>query len=236
VRATLNLVNGWMFTGLGPFYLKDSSTAQNILATGVLADFAGAGAADVINSVANLSKVFQQAPAGRGLADVMNSYANLYAKMKAEPVLADDRCVQAEIHVFEPFVTPEGGTEWREINPSATHFEGLLLGSKNFAPPAAENKDIQGIILTQSQKLADAAIEIERAEALARAQSRASFQAQALAAVAGPSDPATDKAVALQALAPSPAKKKCGLFDWLCGKRTQVTNKEATGPTSVTLP
>ena len=32
LRATENLVNGWMHTGLGPLYLKDSSTAETLTA------------------------------------------------------------------------------------------------------------------------------------------------------------------------------------------------------------
>jgi len=35
VRAAMNIVNGWMYTGMGPFYLKDSSTAQNRMAKGI---------------------------------------------------------------------------------------------------------------------------------------------------------------------------------------------------------
>jgi hypothetical protein len=39
IRAALNLVNGWQFTGLGTYYMKDSSTAQNLLAAqGVMSD------------------------------------------------------------------------------------------------------------------------------------------------------------------------------------------------------
>jgi hypothetical protein len=36
-RATFNLVNGWMFTGPGPLYQRDSSTQQNINAAGDMA-------------------------------------------------------------------------------------------------------------------------------------------------------------------------------------------------------
>ena len=54
IRAAMNLVNGWMFTGLGPYYMKDSSTAQNILANGIAANFTGRGVADVIKSLGDL--------------------------------------------------------------------------------------------------------------------------------------------------------------------------------------
>lgn len=54
IRAAINLVNGWQFTGLGPYYMKDSSTAQNLFARGVQLNLGLQGAADVINSIANL--------------------------------------------------------------------------------------------------------------------------------------------------------------------------------------
>lgn len=62
IRAAMNLVNGWQFTGLGPYYMKDSSTAQNVFARGVALNLGLTGGADVVNSLANLS----QAAAGRG--------------------------------------------------------------------------------------------------------------------------------------------------------------------------
>jgi hypothetical protein len=220
-----------MFTGLGPFYLKDSSTAQNILASGVFADFAGAGAANVINSVANLSKAFHQGPAG---GQSIAAYRALLEALRGESRPLTDHCLQAEIHVFEPFVTPEGGTAWREINTSATHFEGLLLGANRFAPPVPN--PLQGVIIQQLSDLASAAVAVDKAELLAEPQNRAAFRAQALATLGPPSDPSTEKAVALQALAPPPPPNRRGLFGWICGRRAQVANKEVTGPTSVTLP
>jgi hypothetical protein len=231
VRAALNLVNGWMYTGLGPFYFKDSSTAQNILATGVLADFAGAGAANVINSAANLSKAFQQKPGGGGFEEFARACRALLNATESAPIT--DQCVRAEIHVLEPFVTPDGGTQWREINPGATHFEGLLIGSNKMAPAASD--PVRAAIAQQIPLLAAAAIEGHRAEVQAEAAVRPLLQAQALAAVAGPSDPSTDKAVALQALTPPPPTRR-GLFGWICGKRTTITNKEVSGPTTVTTP
>ncbi|GAA5506173.1 hypothetical protein [Novipirellula caenicola] len=57
IRAAMNLVNGWQFTGLGPYYMKDSSTAQNIMAQGAAMNLGLGGASDVINSVANLKSL-----------------------------------------------------------------------------------------------------------------------------------------------------------------------------------
>ena len=48
IRAAMNLVNGWQFTGLGPYYMKDSSTAQNTLAAGITANLAASGVADAV--------------------------------------------------------------------------------------------------------------------------------------------------------------------------------------------
>src|SRR5215831_13923373 len=45
IRAAMNLVNGWQFTGIGPFYMKDSATAQNILAQGISNRLGGQAAA-----------------------------------------------------------------------------------------------------------------------------------------------------------------------------------------------
>src|SRR5208282_4615554 len=51
IRAAMNLVNGWQFTGLGPYYMKDSSTAQNTLSAGITANLAASGVADVVKAV-----------------------------------------------------------------------------------------------------------------------------------------------------------------------------------------
>ena len=57
MRTAMNLVNGWQFTGLGPYYLKDSSTAQNHIAQGIAINLGLGGASDVINSIANLKSL-----------------------------------------------------------------------------------------------------------------------------------------------------------------------------------
>lgn len=57
-RATMNLVNGWMNTGAGPIYMKDSTTAANTVATGM-------AVSDVIDSVASLGFA-GAAPAAKG--------------------------------------------------------------------------------------------------------------------------------------------------------------------------
>ena len=55
IRAAMNLVNGWQFTGLGPYYMKDSSTAQDILSAGISTRLGGQAVADVLKGVADLT-------------------------------------------------------------------------------------------------------------------------------------------------------------------------------------
>ena len=54
IRAAMNLVNGWQFTGIGPYYMKDSSTAQNILSAGISTRLGGQAVADVDETGASI--------------------------------------------------------------------------------------------------------------------------------------------------------------------------------------
>ena len=226
VRATMNIVNGWMFTGIGPFYLKDSSTAQNILATGVLAKFAGSGAADIINSVANLSKNLQ-AGGGKPSNDVRDflNYAEHVYEMTQREVPAPGECVQAEIHVYEPHVTPDGDSEWREINCGHTDFAARCLA----AAPRTACVPPPAVPVVTMQDIKDLRALEMRADAPATDILRLAAQ--------GTFDPAhaqVDKA-AVQALAPPIPQKRCGFFGRLFGHR-RLVNGEVNGPTSVTTP
>src|SRR5262249_56997551 len=114
-------------------------------------------------------------------------------------------------------------TQWREINTGATHFEGQRLGLDKLhaLPPAPALQAMQANLPRQIAEATAAAIANDNAQVLADAQSRDLFRAQALAAAAAPTDPSTEKAVALQALAPPPPPNRCGIFNWLCGPRNQ---------------
>src|SRR5262249_17651363 len=116
IRAAMNLVNGWQFTGLGPFYMKDSSTAQNILAGGISARLGGQAAADILNASANLAKVaggLQGAAVG---ADDRNLQAVSKTLSELRPGMVPMTLPNfAEIHVYEARLTPEGQMEWSEI-------------------------------------------------------------------------------------------------------------------------
>jgi hypothetical protein len=222
VRATLNMVNGWMFTGIGPFYLKDSSTAQNILATGVLAKFAGSGAADVINSVADLSKTLQTGGNKPSTLHDLLAYQAHLTEMMLQERPADGQCVQAEIHVYEPHLTPEGAMEWREINSGNTDMTGEC-------PRATSRMDGKAIapLMFHPEDL----MSLAKEEALSQPPPVIQYS------VSNPFDPAlaqADKA-ALQALTPPVPQQRPGFLGGLCHPK-RLFNGAVTGPTAVTAP
>lgn len=121
-RAAMNLVNGWMYTGTGPFYFKDSSSAQNAMATGVGAMYAGRGAADVIQSAGDLASSLagrtpEKSPEldpkdAADLAIQLEAFKQIAAMVpKAKKTLRN----YAEIYVYEPFLLPDQSTEWRLV-------------------------------------------------------------------------------------------------------------------------
>ncbi len=116
IRAAMNLVNGWQFTGIGPFYMKDSSTAQDILASGISTRLGGQAAADVLNASADLAKVLGTRQGGSvGAEDAavqrLSETISELPLNRAPMTLVDF----AEIHVYEPHLTQEGLMEWCEI-------------------------------------------------------------------------------------------------------------------------
>jgi hypothetical protein len=146
IRAAMNLVNGWQFTGLGPFYLKDSSTAQNVLASGISARLGGQAAADVLNASANLAKAaLPGAPGGGGTSaelDASHPAASKLAHVLGSLPLNCTPCKIenfAEIHVYEPHLTPDGRMEWSEI--VNLKFDRDYLGTAAAPTPDAPTKD-----------------------------------------------------------------------------------------------
>ena len=135
-RAAMNLVNGWQFTGLGPYYIKDSSTAQNILASGISARLGGQAVADVTRSIADLAR------AARAQGGDVNATDPQVKSVTECFTSLGDMCVQtipafAEIHVYEPHV--EGAMmEWREITNlqfSREYLGHLSKVREYFGPP-----------------------------------------------------------------------------------------------------
>jgi hypothetical protein len=143
IRAAMNLVNGWQFTGIGPFYMKDSSTAQDILASGIATRLGGQAAADVLNASADLAKALggrQGAAVGaedRAVQRLSETITQL--PLGHQPMTLVDF---AEIHVYEPNLTPEGMMEWHEI----THlqFNRDYLGVKTVCVDMAPRKEVDG--------------------------------------------------------------------------------------------
>jgi len=131
MRAAMNMVNGWMYTGMGPFYLKDSSSAQNILAQGVASMFVGRGAADVLNEVGGLTTAIGGLPKNEsttveqmnGMAEAIHAIAEAASGAKRVP---KEMLNYAEIYIYEPFLVDGDHTEWRlvaEHNFSRHYFE-----------------------------------------------------------------------------------------------------------------
>jgi len=98
MRATLNMVNGWMFTGPGPLYMRDSSSAQQSAAV-------GDAVSSILTSAANLATSIYGGPAGAAAKSATSAVAGAI-KPQAQP--APGRYVRgepipdyAEIWVFD---------------------------------------------------------------------------------------------------------------------------------------
>jgi hypothetical protein len=122
IRAAMNLVNGWQFTGLGPYYMKDSSTAQNTLASGITANLAASGVADVVKAVAQFKPttptgaptggVPPQTPSPSPDVELVKALAEAMRQLNPKFLTIPDF---AEISIYEPFISPEGTMEWKLI-------------------------------------------------------------------------------------------------------------------------
>lgn len=151
IRAAMNLVNGWQFTGLGPYYMKDSSSAQNILAGGIGANLTLAGVADVLNELQSR----RDAAAGGGGKGVPpggpKTIDTTTVTKMLQPLQGLNRMTFhnfAEIYVYEQVLTDDGHTAWQ---PVANHsFYRDMLGfhktcetsqSKDLPPQPANPTD-----------------------------------------------------------------------------------------------
>lgn len=116
IRAAMNLVNGWQFTGLGPYYMKDSSTAQDVMASGIAARLGGQAAQDVLKGVAGLtsgglkpqSTLPADSPQVQHLAKTIQSI-----RQDSHPLMSIPN--YAEIRVYEARLGLDGMMEWVEI-------------------------------------------------------------------------------------------------------------------------
>jgi hypothetical protein len=118
IRAAMNLVNGWMYTGMGPYYLKDSSRAQNIMALGVGTMFAGRGVADVLSSVGDLAKVAGAGGAEERATDfdaTAAKFERVLKLLKMQEQVPATMLNYAEICIYEPEKLEDGSMGWKEI-------------------------------------------------------------------------------------------------------------------------
>lgn len=142
IRAAMNLVNGWQYTGMGPYYSKDSSSAQNILAGGISARLGGQAANDVLSGVADLAGSLPGGGTQSGSGESFNAddprVQSLSQTISQLPSNMAPMVIPqfAEIHVFEPSLGPDGMMTWSEI--AACSFNREYLGVKTtkteFAP------------------------------------------------------------------------------------------------------
>jgi len=99
MRATLNLVNGWMFTGPGPVYFKDSSTADIASANWTGLDNGLESAAKIVSTVYGIPSIGGQAtPGGTGKTNLEA------AEVPAQPSVISN---YAQIWIYEGNLSPD---------------------------------------------------------------------------------------------------------------------------------
>lgn len=165
IRAAMNLVNGWMYTGMGPYYLKDSSTAQNMLAGGAAAMYAGRGVADVVNQVGELATLDGALGAERAAPStnravparsVIDRATALAKALQTEAPVPQTMLNFAEIYIYEPVLSPDGlNTEWK------------LIAQHSF-----DRQYIQGGLGEAGLKLFGQVLKMDDAESKARAKAQ----------------------------------------------------------------
>ena len=148
-RAAMNLVNGWQFTGLGPYYMKDSSTAQNTLAAGITANLAANGVGDVIKDIASLkpgsvNTSGTPTAAGHGRAFDSTEVAASIESLKSLNLQPVRLMEFAEITVYEAFVSPEGTMEWKPIHDRQYNRDILGALHTTFKPGATFANPLPG--------------------------------------------------------------------------------------------
>jgi hypothetical protein len=161
-RATENLVNGWMHTGPGPIYMRDSFTAQSVTASGEAVANVGGTLGQVALSAFGIPTLPGAAQAGAAAksagAVVTGAQTNKAALTAAAPAVSEIRNY-AQIYVFEPVVIdhPDGSraVEWRQMGglPSFSRdwIELERAAAATTAPSAADggNSQAQSYILDQ---------------------------------------------------------------------------------------
>lgn len=167
IRAAMNLVNGWQFTGIGPYYMKDSSTAQNILSSGVAANLTLGGVGDVVKNLTDLRKA---AVAGGNSPKASMAEEDLANLLKSVSALEVDNTMEkvpcqllnyAEIYVYEPFLDDHCMMQWRLVADHAFNRDYFKSGGKTMLrfgqgePQPTNRKQIQALEDQIDQKRAE---------------------------------------------------------------------------------
>jgi len=154
IRAAMNLVNGWQFTGLGPYYMKDSSTAQDVMASGIAARLGGQAVQDVLKGVAGLSsggKLQGALPVSAPQVQSLSRSIEGLQQYGATPQIIPE---YAEIYVYEARLGPDGQMEWCQIldkNMFNRHYLGQAKTTATFAPTSAGPQIPGPQVVPQSQ-------------------------------------------------------------------------------------
>jgi len=100
MRATLNMVNGWMFTGPGPVYFHDSSTAETVTAYGTSVSGVLESAASLVRSIYGIPSQGSQGAAAKSANETqsqdkpstsqLTSIGNYAELLIFEPTLVND--------------------------------------------------------------------------------------------------------------------------------------------------
>jgi len=158
LRATLDLVNGWMFTGPGPLYLRDSFTSEKITA-------GGSAASGLLDSASKFaSSLAGGTVAAAGKAAAAAGKVGAQAENVSPAALAfQDVAGYAELHVYEPRVVEADGVKtitWVEMKDLKISMSrptvGLSAGAaQGGAPGKAGAKDTPVVQALQKLSLAD---------------------------------------------------------------------------------
>jgi hypothetical protein len=245
IRAAINLVNGWQFTGLGPYYMKDSSTAQNLFARGVQLNLGLQGAADVVNSIANLQS--KAGTGGKTTAAEVAKVAQAMAAAATEQTYQFD-FVDPEKWVDEYVVTEDGERikTGRKVPPSIERYaeiyvyEAELCEGQMVWKPITNHtfsREFLGTVqLSKNPAVGNAAA--AAVNALSQAQAQAASPGDAFLEQLPAAAPNSQLAQSIveKTLAPPPAPCKKGCLGFLQRCRGSLVNRFVTVPAPAAAP
>lgn len=237
IRAAINLVNGWQFTGLGPYYMKDSSTAQNLFARGVQLNLGLQGAADVINSIANL-----QTKAAAGAPASMSEMASLVHALDKANTQKTFNFEQIDPeHWVDEFVTTETGERirtGRKVPPSIERYaeiyvyEADLCEGQMVWKPVANHTFSREFLgsLQQEKNPAGAGQMMETLKGIGALPAAAPLTAE----LPAPVDAALASSIVDKTLTPPPPPCKKGCLGFLGKCRASLVNRIVNVPVPAT--